>query len=200
MTAGTASTIGSSSSESWVLAADNPTANGIPVASISRWYLDPGLPRSTGFAPTSSPHTPGPHADRVDGGPRPVDLAVVAQPVQQPMKQGLPHPDGLPVAQPPPAGHAAAAAQLLGRQQPPGHPSPQHIDDPAQHCPVPDSGPTALGMGRLGWQQRLDGRPELVRDQLLSHGWCRHDRASSPTLPHVVKPALRRSSRGAMHR
>jgi hypothetical protein len=56
MTAGTASTMGSSSCESWVLAADSPTASGNPVASISRWYLDPGLPRSTGFAPTRSPH------------------------------------------------------------------------------------------------------------------------------------------------
>jgi hypothetical protein len=56
MIAGTASTMGSSSRESWVLAADNPTANGTPVASISRWYLEPGLARSTGFAPTSSPH------------------------------------------------------------------------------------------------------------------------------------------------
>jgi hypothetical protein len=56
MTAGTASTSGSNSSESWVLAADSPTANTMPVASITRWYLEPGLPRSTGFAPVSSPH------------------------------------------------------------------------------------------------------------------------------------------------
>ena len=131
------------------MAADNSTASGIPMASISRWYLDPGLPRSTGFAPVSSP-TPGPHTDRVDGGPGPVDLAVVAQPVQQPMVQGLPDAGLLPVAKPPPAGHTAATAQLLGRQQPPGHPGAQHIDDPAEHGPVLDPGPAALGMGRLG--------------------------------------------------
>src|SRR5215211_4167698 len=82
MTVGTASISCSRSWESWVLAADNPTASGTPVASISRWYLDPGLPRSTGFAPVSSPHA-GPHTHAVDRGPRPVDLAVVAQPVQQ---------------------------------------------------------------------------------------------------------------------
>ncbi len=73
----TASTSGSSSCESWVLAADNPTASGRPVASISRWYLEPALPRSTGFAPVSSPHAaPAPHA--VDGRSGPVGLAVVA--------------------------------------------------------------------------------------------------------------------------
>jgi hypothetical protein len=55
MTAGTASTSGSRSCESWVLAADRPTASGMPLASITRWYLEPGLPRSTGFAPVNSP-------------------------------------------------------------------------------------------------------------------------------------------------
>jgi hypothetical protein len=93
----TASTSCSNSWESWVLAADSPTANGIPVASTSRWYLEPGLPRSTGLAPVSSP-TPGPHADAVDRGPEPVDLAVAGQPVRQPMVQLLPDAGGLPVA------------------------------------------------------------------------------------------------------
>jgi hypothetical protein len=55
MTAGTASTSCSNSCESWVLAADRPTAKGIPVASTSRWYLDPGLPRSVGFGPVRQP-------------------------------------------------------------------------------------------------------------------------------------------------
>jgi hypothetical protein len=49
MTAGTASTNCWSSWESRVLAADKPTASGRPVPSISRWYLEPGLPRSTGL-------------------------------------------------------------------------------------------------------------------------------------------------------
>ena len=34
----------------------------------------------------------------------------------------LPHAGALPVAQPPPAGDRAAAAELADRQQPPGHP------------------------------------------------------------------------------
>ena len=170
MTAGIPSTSCFSNSESWVLADDNPTTtSGIPPASISRWYLEPALPRSTGFAPVSSP-TPGPDTHAVDGGPRPIDLVVVAQPVQQPMMQGLPDAGGLPVAQPPPAGHAAATAQLLGREQPPGHPGAQHVDDAAEHGPILDPGPTAIGMGRLGWQQRLDGIPDLIGDELLGHG------------------------------
>jgi hypothetical protein len=55
LTGGTASTTASSSMESWVLAADSPTAKGMPLRSTSRWYLDPGLPRSVGFGPVSSP-------------------------------------------------------------------------------------------------------------------------------------------------
>jgi hypothetical protein len=68
MIAGTASTTCSNSNESWVLAADNPTARGMPVASISRWYLEPALPRSTGLAPVSSPHA-GPARSRCQWRP-----------------------------------------------------------------------------------------------------------------------------------
>ena len=52
---GTASTIGSSSIESWVLAADSPAARGMPRRSTSRWYLESGLPRSVGFEPVRQP-------------------------------------------------------------------------------------------------------------------------------------------------
>src|SRR5215216_1070440 len=38
--AGTASTMVSSSPESWVLSADSPTASGMPRRSVNRWYLD----------------------------------------------------------------------------------------------------------------------------------------------------------------
>jgi hypothetical protein len=62
----------------------------------------------------------------VDRRAGPVDLAIVAEPVQQPMVQLLPHaglvPHAglLPSAQPPPAGGPAVAAEGLGGQQPPG--------------------------------------------------------------------------------
>jgi hypothetical protein len=67
------------------------------------------------------------------------------------MMQGLPDTGGLPVAQPPPTGHAAATAQLASGQEPPGDAGAQHVDDPAEHGPVLDPGPAALGMRRLGW-------------------------------------------------
>src|SRR5829696_2815017 len=157
MIAGTASTSCSSSWESWVLAADRPTDSGRPSPSMSRWYLEPACPGRPDSR-RSTPLTPGPDAHAVDGGPGPVDLAIITEPVQQPMMQGLPDPGGLPVAQPPPAAHAAATAQLPGREQPPGHPGAQHIDDPAEHGPILNPGPAAFGIGRPGWEQRLDSR------------------------------------------
>jgi hypothetical protein len=78
---------------------------------------NPACPGSTGFAPVNSPQA-APDTDRVDGRPRPVDLVVVTQPVQQPVMQLLPDTAGLPVPQSPPAGHAAATAQLPSGQQP----------------------------------------------------------------------------------
>jgi hypothetical protein len=100
LTGGTASTICSSSMESWVLAADSPTASGMPPRSTSRWYLEPGLPRSVGLGPVSSPPF-GAHAERVQASSRPVKLAVVAELIEQQMVQTLPDPGALPVAQPP---------------------------------------------------------------------------------------------------
>src|SRR4029453_13467171 len=55
LTGGTVSTTASSSIGAWVLAADSPTAKGMPRRSTSRWYLDPGLPRSVGFGPVRQP-------------------------------------------------------------------------------------------------------------------------------------------------
>ena len=157
MTAGTASTRCSSSIESWVLCA-TATAGRTPLASTTRWYLLPGLPRSTGLGPVSSPTTRA-DADRVDRRPRPVDLRVIAEPVQQPVVQPLPHAGGLPVPQPAPTGDRTAAAQLAGGQQPPGHPGAQHVDDPAEDRPVVDPGSATVAVRGLGWQQRADRRP-----------------------------------------
>jgi hypothetical protein len=46
-----ASTKGKSWVASWALAAERRIANGIPLRSTTTWYLEPGLPRSTGFGP-----------------------------------------------------------------------------------------------------------------------------------------------------
>src|SRR5215217_324266 len=63
------------------LAAVTTAVSGGPPASQPRWSLLPGLPRSTGFAPTWSPAL-GPHAHGVHRRPRPVELALLAQAVQ----------------------------------------------------------------------------------------------------------------------
>ena len=152
MIAGTAST---SCSSSWSCGCWRPTtrppAGSRPRRSAGGTWSQPcpGRPDSR----RSVPPTPGPDAHAVDGSPGPVDLAIITEPVQQPVMQGLPDPSLLPVAQPPPAGHAAATAQLTGREQPPGHPGTQDVDDAAQDRPVLDPGPAALGMRRLGGQQ-----------------------------------------------
>ena len=111
----------------------------------------------------------GPHRHAVQRRAGPVDLAIVTQPVQQPMMQLLPHAGLLPSTQPSPAGDPAAAAQRLGGQQPPGGAGAQDIDQPAQDRPVGDPRTAAFGLGWMGWQQRRDRVPDLVRDELLGH-------------------------------
>jgi hypothetical protein len=52
---GMASSNGMSCIASWELAAERRIASGIPVWSTTRWYLEPGLPRSVGFGPVAEP-------------------------------------------------------------------------------------------------------------------------------------------------
>jgi hypothetical protein len=114
--------------------ASRPTARGMPRRSVSRWYLDPGLPRSTGLGPVRAPVL-GAHAQRVQARPRPVELAGAAELVQRQVVKLLPHASALPVAQPPPAGHPRAIPQLL-RQPVPADAGPEHEQDPVAAGPV----------------------------------------------------------------
>ena len=58
--AGMASTSGSSCVASCALAPESRTAKGMPRRSTTRWYFDPGLPRSTGLRPVCwPPFSPG---------------------------------------------------------------------------------------------------------------------------------------------
>jgi hypothetical protein len=100
----------------------------------------------------------GAHADRVEAGAGPVELALAAELVQQLLVELLPHAGVLPVAQPPPAGDRAAAAELAGGQQPPGDAGAQLIDDAGQAGAVVDAWAAAVA-GWRGGQQRLDGLP-----------------------------------------
>ena len=67
----------------------------------------------------------------------------------------------VPVAQAAPAGHPAAAAQLLG-QILPRNPGLEDEENPRQGGAVRDAGPPTFGLGRLGREQRGDLLPEPV--------------------------------------
>jgi hypothetical protein len=69
------------------------------------------------------------------------------------------------------------------REQPPGHPGPRHIDDPAQHRAVPDPGPAALGMRSLG------GSSDSIAAQTSSGTSC----------SAIVRSSQRSPWRGIIH-
>src|SRR5215218_2530439 len=88
---------------SLTLAAVTTAVSGSPLPSQTRCSLLPGLPGSTGFAPTWSP-TLGPHAHGVHTGSRPVQPALLAEAVQDHKVELLEHPGVGPLGQPAPAG------------------------------------------------------------------------------------------------
>jgi len=139
-TAGTSSRTASNVLVSLTLAA----VSGSPPPSQTRWSLLPGLPRSTGFAPTWSP-TLGAHAHGVHAGPRPVQLAVLAQPVEDLEVELLEHPGTGPLGKAAPARRRRAAAQLPGGQQPPWGRGTGHEHDRAPLiAPTIQSGAVAM--------------------------------------------------------
>ena len=76
---------------SLVLAPVTSTDSGSPPPSTARCSLEPGLARSTGFAPTWSPPC-GAQAEAVHAHARPVQPAGLAQLVQQQLLEPFEHP------------------------------------------------------------------------------------------------------------
>lgn len=82
--------------------------------------------------------------------------------------EAVPDASVLPLAQPTPAGHAAAAAEVL-RQILPRESSLEHEEDAGEGRAIGDAGTTPFGFGKFRWQQRCDDFPERVADQRFSH-------------------------------
>ncbi len=155
---GKASTSSSNTTESCRLAPVTQNARGTPLRSVIRCRLLPRLPRSVGFGPVYAPPG-GSHTGRVQAGPAQVQLVGLAQFGQQDMMQTMPHAGGLPVAQTPPAGHAAAVAQFQ-RQIFPGDAGAEDVDDAVEGLLITDARSPSLGRG-LHWRdQRFDALPQ----------------------------------------
>jgi hypothetical protein len=90
------------------------------------------------------------------------------QSFQQQAMQLFPHPGGLPVAQPPPAGHPAATSHFQG-QHFPRNASPEHKQDPAQDRSIRNTRPTPFWVFDCDWKQGLDHLPEFITHKLFGH-------------------------------
>jgi nitric oxide synthase oxygenase domain/subunit len=73
-----------------------------------------------------------------------------------------------PIAQTPPAGHAAATAKFNGHQ-PPRDAAFEDEHDAGQAVAIRHPWSTARRLGWLGRQQRFDFLPQRFRNQWLSH-------------------------------
>lgn len=152
------------------------TANGRPWRSTTMWRFVPNLPRLVGSLPLASPPRSG-HTRAIEGCSCPVDVSHVLQSLQERVMQAPPHACALPVTQPPPARHAAPAAQLLG-QHLPGDATFQDKDNAGQGGAICNHAwSSALGLGWLRGQQGRDDLPQHVTDL-----W----RTRAANLPHGI--------------
>src|SRR4029453_12428014 len=125
--------------------------SGSPVPSPARCSLHPGLARSTGFAPTWSPPDR-PQAEGGDADAGPVQLAGLAELVEQDHLEPLEHSRVGPLAEASPAGGGAAPAELADRQQRPGGGGAGHEQDRGHAGAIGTGagGPAPGGGGRGG--------------------------------------------------
>jgi hypothetical protein len=102
-----------------------------------------------------------------------VDPVRIPKAVEQCLVEELPHSGLVPFLEATPAGHSGTAAHLLGQHLPrdAALEDEQYASDSGA---VVDTGPAALGLGRLFGQQWLDHFPQFVCNEFFSH---------TPTLP-----------------
>jgi hypothetical protein len=171
-----------------MLATVTTAVSGSPLPSQARWILDPGLPRSTGFAPTWSPAF-GAHTGRVHTRARPVQPARQTQPVQHLQVELLEQARLGPLVQPPPCRRRRPAAKFLDWQEPPRGRGAGHVDDRGETAAIWNrSPPAAIPGARCGRQQGCDHPPEFVGNKVLSKG--RHDQKLRQSRPRERNDAL----------
>lgn len=105
---------------------------------------------------------------RIEGGPRPVEPIGLAQALEQGLGQTSPDSGALPVQQPSPPHHATAAAQFIGAHFP-GDAAFPDKHDAGKSRAIGQARSPAFGLGRFGWQERFDVRPEFVTDQWFTY-------------------------------
>jgi hypothetical protein len=160
----------------WRLAADSPTANGMPHRSTSKWYLDPGVPRSVGFGPvrqppawrarSSCPGTPATSRAGRYGRAGPATGGRAAATSRRAANRAAA------ASRSPDCRSRASRCVAAARG-----PSAQLVDDAGESGTVIDARATAAA----GWwsgEQRLDGPPQLLGDESV-HG-DGHGRAPCP--------------------
>jgi hypothetical protein len=140
---------------------------GVPRASVTRWRLWPGLPRSVGFGPVQAPLF-GRDRRAVQASPAPVDLTRRVQALQHYVMRAAPNARRLPILQPPPATHAGAAAHL-GRPHFPRQPRAQH-EQVARACgPVLNWTPPTLRTRPRRREEPSDLIPEFIGEKRCGH-------------------------------
>ena len=150
--------------------------------------LGPGMPRSTGFAPTWSPAF-GAHTGRVHTRARPVQPARQTKPVQHLQMELLEHPGHGPLVQPAPCRRRRPAAKFLDWQEPPRGQGAGHVDDRGETATIRNRSPSAaIPRARCDRQQGCDHPPQLLGNKVLSKG--RHDQKLRQSRPKGAKRRL----------
>lgn len=105
--------------------------------------------------------------------PRPIDLVVARQPIQERKVDQIPHARLLPVAQATPARHSRPAPELL-REHLPGNTTAKDEDNACEARAIRDARPPTLWQSWGNWQERFDKIPQRIWKQRGGHACSRY--------------------------
>jgi hypothetical protein len=105
--------------------------------------LAPALRSVGGIGPRQIATMHRPHGAAIEDGPRPIDLAIASEPIQQRKVDQIPHAGPLPVAQAPPARHPRPAPEFL-RQHLPRNATPKDEDNAGETRAIREAWPSTL--------------------------------------------------------
>lgn len=113
------------------------------------------------------------NATTVHNGPRPINLVLAREPIQERIVDSIPHPRLLPVAQATPARHPRPAPEFL-REHLPGNTAAKDEDNAREARAIRDARSPALWASWRNRQQRFDKSPQRLRKQCGGHAGSRY--------------------------
>ena len=130
--------------------------------------LAPALGPVGGIRPGLVTAVRGADGTTIHDRPRPINLVIPSEPIEQRKVDQIPHARPLPIAQAAPARHPRAAAEFRWKHLP-GNAAAKDKQSAGETRAIRDAQPSAFRLTSWSWKERFDKIPQRIGKQRRSH-------------------------------